>query len=395
MPFGNGGKRVRKRKLDSIRTLEREAESTAPPIAYNPGMMTDPLPAVERAMAAFRRRVRGNPVMSYQKARVVLGELRSLTAEVFGGDARGWAVGDGHTSTVDRLAQSLAEFLGDGAVVVSTLHEHVGGLGAFSADRRFIVQELPIRELVHAPAQVFFLSHLTYDTNIDNREVIQTLVRRPDSPIVIVDGCQALGQVRVNVRELGCHAYLASAHKWLGGPHGAGLLYLREDALDRWPSPFRAGVPLCPDLPIGHWEPRGGQDFSRIAGLAAAVRAFQCHGHADRGVRERFTTGLRESLGDRVHVLTTSTGHGRVVVFELTGVDVYPVYQRLMERGVSVKCIKKSAENFPDGRALEVLRVGFPWWNEAADVDLVIQILSEVVRDVGGAASPAPKSAVA
>jgi selenocysteine lyase/cysteine desulfurase len=40
------------------------------------------------------------------------------------------------------------------------------------------------------------------------------------------------GAIRVNLRELGCHAYATSGHKWLMGPKGIGLLYLSEEAKD-------------------------------------------------------------------------------------------------------------------------------------------------------------------
>ena len=50
--------------------------------------------------------------------------------------------------------------------------------------------------------------------------------------LCIVDGAQAAGAIRVNVKELGCHAYATSGHKWLMGPKGTGLLYLSKDAQD-------------------------------------------------------------------------------------------------------------------------------------------------------------------
>ena len=369
------------RKLDSIRTLEAERGSTA--IAYNPGTMTDPLPAVERAMAAFRRRVRGRPLMAYEKCRQVLHDLREVSAEVFGGPADCWAMADGHTATIDRIASSLGEWFDGSARVVSTDSEHVGGIGAFSADRRFTVQQVPAERLVETPGDIYFLSHLTYDTNHDNGAVIRTLAARADHPIVIVDGNQAVGQIAVDVEALGCHVYIASAHKWLGGPHGGGLLYLRHDLIERWPSPFRAGDPLAPELPIGRWEPRGGQDFSRVAGIAAAVRAYQVHARPGRPVREHFIRALQRALGDRVHPIAASTPEGRVVAFELIGMDVYPVYRQLADRGVSVKCIKKPGKpaEVNDG-CLEVLRVGFPWWTETDRVDDAVAILAEVVDGI-------------
>jgi hypothetical protein len=62
--------------------------------------------------------------------------------------------------------------------------------------------------------------------------------------------------------------------------------------------------------------------------------------------------------------------------------DVYPVYRRLVERGVSVKCIKKPGKCSETGRdCLEVLRVGFPWWAEDSRIDESVKILSEVVTE--------------
>jgi selenocysteine lyase/cysteine desulfurase len=372
------------RKLDSIRTLEAERGGTA--IAYNPGTMTDPLPAVERAMAAFRRRVRGRPLVAYEKCRQVLHDMRGVAADVLGGAPDCWALADGHTATIDRLAQSLANRFGGRATVVSTDSEHVGGIGAFTADPRFTVVKVSEDVMPRTPADIYFLSHLTYDTNRDNGDVIRALAALPGDSVVVVDGNQAVGQIDVDVAALGCDAYVLSTHKWLGGPHGGGMLYLSPDALSTWESPFRAGDPLVPDLPIGRWEPRGGQDFSRVAGIAAAIRAYQCHAMPGRALRERFIHALRDALGTRVHPLDESTPDGRVVVFELEGADVYPVYRQLAERGVSVKCIKKPEKRSRCGEGcLEVLRVGFPWWTDEAQVDQAVAILSETVRDVTAA----------
>jgi len=366
------------RKLESIRTLERERGPSS--IAYNPGTMTDPLPAVERAMAAFRRRVRGRPLMAYEKCREVLHDLREVAAEVLGGTADSWAMADGHTATIDRIASSLGELFEGRARVVSTDSEHVGGIGAFAADRRFTVAQVPPEELPGTVGDVYFLSHVTYDTNHDNSAVIRALTSRRDRPLVIVDGNQAVGQIDVDVAALGCDAYITSAHKWLGGPHGGGLLHLSPRALAEWPEAFRAGDPLVPDLPIGRWEPRGGQDFSRAAGIAAAVRAYQVHATSGRPIREQFIAALERALGDRVHALSTSTPEGRVVAFELVGIDVYPVYRQLAERGLSIKCIKKPGKPSESGNdCLEVLRVGFPWWTDAAQVDDAVAILMDVI----------------
>jgi selenocysteine lyase/cysteine desulfurase len=46
-----------------------------------------------------------------------------------------------------------------------------------------------------------------------------------------VDGAQSLGMIPVDVRAIGCDSYSSSCHKWLGGPHGTGILYVRKDRI--------------------------------------------------------------------------------------------------------------------------------------------------------------------
>ncbi len=55
---------------------------------------------------------------------------------------------------------------------------------------------------------------------------------RSKNILCIVDGAQAAGAIKVNMKELGCDAYATSGHKWLMGPKGTGLLYLSKEVQD-------------------------------------------------------------------------------------------------------------------------------------------------------------------
>lgn len=52
------------------------------------------------------------------------------------------------------------------------------------------------------------------------------------SALCIVDGAQAVGEIEVAVKTLGCDAYATSGHKWLMGPKGTGFVYVSKDAGD-------------------------------------------------------------------------------------------------------------------------------------------------------------------
>ena len=59
---------------------------------------------------------------------------------------------------------------------------------------------------------------------------------------VHVDGAQGLGVLAVDLRDLGCDSYSASAHKWLVGPKEVGVLFVRADRVaDIWPNVVAPG----------------------------------------------------------------------------------------------------------------------------------------------------------
>jgi selenocysteine lyase/cysteine desulfurase len=57
-----------------------------------------------------------------------------------------------------------------------------------------------------------------------------------------VDGAQTFGALSLNLLEMGCDSYSASAHKWFLGPKEAGLLYIRKARIaEIWPSVVGVG----------------------------------------------------------------------------------------------------------------------------------------------------------
>jgi selenocysteine lyase/cysteine desulfurase len=73
---------------------------------------------------------------------------------------------------------------------------------------------------------------------------------REKGVISYIDGAQAVGQFPINLHEIGCDLYISNGHKWLFGPNGVGLLYVKsgfEETL----------TPLCVGTGTMHFDPRG------------------------------------------------------------------------------------------------------------------------------------------
>ena len=68
--------------------------------------------------------------------------------------------------------------------------------------------------------------------------------------LVLVDACQSLPHLPVDVQQLGCDFLVGSSHK-LCGPTGMGLLWAREALLDAMP-PFLGGGEMIQDVYLDH-----------------------------------------------------------------------------------------------------------------------------------------------
>lgn len=77
-------------------------------------------------------------------------------------------------------------------------------------------------------ASLVALSHSVAHGSIVNPVVEVGAVAKRAGALYLVDGCQAAGQLEVDVEAIGCDAYTVTGRKWLRGPRGTGFLYVRE-----------------------------------------------------------------------------------------------------------------------------------------------------------------------
>ncbi len=128
-----------------------------------------------------------------------------------------------------------------------------------------------IEKAITPRTRVIAITHLTSTTGIRYPiKPIAELARRHDI-FLHVDGAQTFGASDVNLKDLGCDSYSASAHKWPMGPLEAGVLFVRSERIGQ----------LSPSIVSAGWsnslkgarkfEAVGQQDDPRVASLEAAV----------------------------------------------------------------------------------------------------------------------------
>jgi cysteine desulfurase / selenocysteine lyase len=77
------------------------------------------------------------------------------------------------------------------------------------------------------------LTHVGTHRGLVNPVAEAARASRDGGAITFVDACQSVGQLPVNVRSIPCDVLTATGRKWLRGPRGTGLIYVRADIADR------------------------------------------------------------------------------------------------------------------------------------------------------------------
>jgi isopenicillin-N epimerase len=171
-------------------------------------------------------------------------EARSALGDYLGADADDLIYVTNATVGLNIVARSLD--LRPGDEVLTTDHEY----GALDRTWRFLCAKhgakyvrqpvsVPIRSVeevietiwsgVTDRTRVLFISHITSPTAITFP--IKPLIdqARERGIITIVDGAHAIGQIDLNLRELGADFYSSNCHKWLMSPKGSAFLYARKE----------------------------------------------------------------------------------------------------------------------------------------------------------------------
>jgi selenocysteine lyase/cysteine desulfurase len=190
--------------------------------------------------------------------------------------------------------------------------------------------------------------------------------------LMVVDGAQALGHVPVDVAELGVDAYAASGHKWLLGPKGTGVLYVKPDPARRiFPVAWEGGTRLMS-------EAMGGCPLPQAIGLGAAAEDHELRGPAAEFARNvALRNQLWEALGRLKRVTPVGPPPGpqatALLGFRLPAdVDAVAVRKTLLaEHGISVRSV--------DPKQWNGLRASLHVYNDAAQVQRLVEALRGMV----------------
>ena len=199
---------------------------------------------------------------------------------------------------------------------------------------------------------------------------------------VLVDGAQSAPHLKVDVTALDCDFYAFSGHK-MYGPTGVGVLYGKEEWLDRLP-PYQGGGEMIDRVSFDHTTfaqlpykfEAGTPDYVATHGLATAIDYMEHIGMEKITTYEReLTSYCMEKMSeiDGIRLFGTQKEKDAVVSFLVNDIHHLDMGTLLDRLGIAVRTGHHCAEPLMHRLGIQgTVRASFAFYNTKEEVDALV-----------------------
>lgn len=243
--------------------------------------------------------------------------------------------------------------------------------------------------MVTPRTKLISLTHVPTQSGLVNPAVEVGRIARKHNLIYLLDACQSVGQMALDVRTIGCDILSGTGRKFLRGPRGTGFLYVRKGFLNEIDPPFidlHSATWTGPDTytldptakRFENWE---SFTAGRI-GLMQAVRYARQIGLENIELRvSLLASALRFALGSIPGITLQDQGAQKcgIVTFTKAGEDPEAIRARLHKSQINVSTTQRSSALLDfDARGLtSVVRASVHYYNTEAEIGRFIDVLAE------------------
>jgi len=287
----------------------------------------------------------------------------------------------------DRILTSQAEYASNyialrqvadrtGATVEWIREDPAGGVDV-AALEAMLDERVKVVSLVHVPS---------HGGLIEPAAAVGALTRAAGIPLLL-DACQSVGQMPVDIDEIGCDVLSATGRKFLRGPRGTGFLYVRRALIERLEPPLL-------DLHAAEWLDDGSYrirpdarrfenwECNYAAKIGLGVAVDYAMGWGLEAIRDRvvaLAAGLRERLVGTPGVTVHDVGReqGAIVTFSLAGTPSADVAAALRSERVNVSVSPRaySLVDFARRGLDDMVRASVHYYNDDDELDRLVAVV--------------------
>ena len=249
-----------------------------------------------------------------------------------------------------------------------------------------------LRELIDHRTKLISLNHVPTCNGLVNPVAEIGRIASDAGIPFLLDASQSIGQLSLDVDALACDVLCGSGRKYLRGPRGTALLYVRRGLLERMQPPF-VDQHTARLLPPGRFTLR--DDARRFetwenycagkAALGAAIRYALAWGIDEIQHRVyRLADGLRVRLASIDGVNVTDRGQEQcgIVTFEAAQMSPQEIKATLAREGINVSTFSGFARfsDLRNGRITEIVRASLHYYNSDEELDTFTEKLRACLK---------------
>jgi cysteine desulfurase / selenocysteine lyase len=343
----------------------------------------------------------GGYELADQRAEDLAGVYRSV-AGVVGATEDEIALMDSATRAWDMAFYSMRFSAGDR--ILTTTSEYAANFIAYlqvaerTGARIEVVPDTPTGEIdvaalesmIDDRARLISVNHIPTNGGLVNPAAEIGEIARRTGVTYLLDACQSVGQMPIDVDEIGCDMLSATSRKFLRGPRGVGFLYVRDTMIEEL-------EPISLDLHAAMWVSADRYEVRRDAkrfetwesnpalrlGLGAACDYATTVGLDAIWNRivllaAIFRTGLAAIPGVTVH--DKGRVQGGIVTFSVDGRSAGEVRDALAARSINVSTSSAFSTRIDmEARGLEeIVRASVHYFNTEAEIDTAIGVVARM-----------------
>jgi cysteine desulfurase / selenocysteine lyase len=246
----------------------------------------------------------------------------------------------------DRILTAMAEYASNYIAYLQVAARTGAVIEAIPDDESGQLSVAGLRRMIDERVKLIAITHVPTNGGLVNPAAAVGQVAREAGIPYLLDACQSVGQLPVDVEAIGCDMLSATGRKYLRGPRGTGFLYVRRTMLERLVPPFldlhaatwvaRDQYDIRPDARrFENWE----TNYATKIGLGVAIDYAGAWGIDITWARIRtLATMLRARLSAMPGITVRDSGAEQcgIVTFTVEGHEPAQLVGKLLAQGINV-----------------------------------------------------------